>query len=91
MICSHHHRQIHEGGFSLCLTATGEVEVRGPDGICLPAQPALSADLGTVEWYVDARDDWTGESEPIDEWTATPAWDGEAIDYDAVVGALISP
>ena len=72
---------------------------RGPDGVCLPPHPALGADRGAVEWSAGGRDQWTasaGESdesvgESVDKWTATPSWDGEAVDYDAVVSAITSP
>jgi hypothetical protein len=81
MLCSFHHGQIHEGGFSLRLMANGEVEVRAPGGALLSAAPCPANDVGGI-----IRDnDWW------DVDTATPSWDGEPVDYDAVVGALMTP
>ncbi len=78
MLCSFHHRQIHEGGFSIRLAANGDVEVRAPGGALLSAASDVSADIGGVVWQSDR---WDGD-------IATPSWDGEPVDYDAVVGAL---
>ena len=79
MLCSFHHRQIHEGGFSIRLAANGGVEVRAPGGALLSAAPKVPDDVGGVVW----RSDWS------DADIATPSWDGEPVDYDAVVGALM--
>jgi hypothetical protein len=87
-LCSFHHRQLHEGGFSVDLMGNGEVEVRTPQGVPIPAQPALAADLDSVCWDGDW---WHGQSDvATNAWTATPTWDGEAVDYEAVIGALVS-
>jgi len=87
LICSFHHRQIHEGGFSLRLTAEGEVDVRTPAGARLPAQPPLAVDPGPIDWR---NDWWEGGTARLDAWTATPSWDGEPIDYEAAVDAMIT-
>ena len=86
LICSFHHALIHEGGFSLRLTAEGEVDVRTPAGARLPAQPPLAADPGPIDW----RNDWWESSARIDAWTATPSWGGESVDYEAAVDAMIT-
>jgi hypothetical protein len=70
------------------LSETSEIEVRTPVGAALPAQPALTPDLGTIDWYSDWWDG--GGSTAINAWTATPTWDGDAVDYEAVVGAIVT-
>ena len=87
LLCSAHHRQVHEGGFALQVTADG-VEVRSPKGVTLPAHPVLAADLGSVDWW----ENWWGGSvsDRIDAWTATPTWDGEQPDYTWIVDTMVS-
>jgi len=86
LLCSAHHRQIHEGGYSLRLGTDGGVEVRTPRGGTLAAQPTLAPDLGSVDWWSD----WWGGSSgtPIDAWTATPSWGGERPDYTWIVDGM---
>jgi hypothetical protein len=88
MLCSFHHRQIHEGGFSVQLAADGEVEVRAPGGALLSPTPDASDDVGGVVW----NNDWWGGDVfgrvECDAHAATPSWDGDSVDYDAAVGAL---
>jgi hypothetical protein len=91
LLCSFHHREIHEGGFSLVLTSEGEVEVHTPRGERLPAQPSLTVDLGAVDWRNDRWEGDGGVGVEVDAWTAMPSWDGEPVDYEAAVGALIRP
>jgi Domain of unknown function (DUF222)/HNH endonuclease len=91
LLCPFHHRQIHEGGFSLRLTIEDEVEVHTSDGTRLPAQPRLTPDLGVVDWGGDWWQGGVVGGAEIDAWTATPSWDGERVDYDAVVDALTAP
>ena len=78
MLCSFHHRQIHEGGFSIRLAANGVAEVRAPGGALLSTASHVPDDIGGVVWHGDW---WDAD-------LATPSWDGEPVDYDAVVGAL---
>jgi hypothetical protein len=91
LLCSFHHQQVHEGGFTLSLSAAAEVEVRTPEGVLLATQPGLAPDLGAVDWNGDwwNMDGGGGGDVAIDAWTATPAWDGEPVDYEAAVGALV--
>jgi len=79
MLCSFHHRQIHEGGFSIKLAANGRVEVRAPGGAILSAVSRVPDDAGGVVW----------QSDPGEAHIATPTWDGDPVDYDWVVRALV--
>ena len=40
LLCGHHHRLVHEGGFSLARKADGELVFRRPDGEVVPALPS---------------------------------------------------
>jgi hypothetical protein len=83
LLCSFHHRLVHEGGFTIALTDGTDVEVRTPSGTLLPAAPALAPDGGGVKW----NSDW---------WTAgdhfappPPSGYGDPVDYDATIGCLV--
>jgi hypothetical protein len=81
LLCSFHHRLVHEGGFAIALTAGAHVEVRTPSGDLLPAAPSLAADAGAVDW----NGDW---------WTAGDAFMPPApsgygdVDYHETIAAL---
>jgi hypothetical protein len=88
LLCSFHHRQVHEGGFSLRLTEAGRVEVRTPAGAILAWNPALAADPGLIDWNSDW---WGGGGEAeIDAWSATPTWGGERPEYNWIVDAMVN-
>ena len=88
-LCSFHHRQVHEGGFHVSLTAGAEVEVWTPDGRRLPAVPRLAPDPGTIDWLDGAWDPRDGTRPSFDGPLPLPIWDGEPPDYEAAVDALI--
>lgn len=92
MLCSFHHRMVHEGGFDIRIGADAQVIVRAPDGAALSATPDLAADPGALQW----RNDWwdgppqrTEAAIDVDEWTTLPTWDGDAVDYDSAVEAML--
>jgi len=41
LLCRHHHRLVHEGGYSVRRTAAGELEFRRPDGRVIPVSPPV--------------------------------------------------
>ena len=85
MLCSFHHRLIHEGGFSIRLAADDEVEVRAPGGALLSTGLKAANDVGGVVWWNDGA--FGGAR--VDAYTAMPLWDGDPVDYDAAVGSLM--
>jgi hypothetical protein len=89
LLCSFHHRLLHEAGFTVTLLPNGDVDVRTPEGTPIPAHPTLAADPGIVDWGSGAGE-WVGDpDEPeVDEWTTMPYWDGERMDLDWVVSTL---
>lgn len=79
LLCSFHHRQVHEAGFTLTLTESAQVLVRAPSGQNVSAE-TFAAPL--VDWNSMRRDEATGET------MRPPSWDGEPLDYSAAVDAL---
>jgi hypothetical protein len=84
LLCSFHHRLVHEGGFTVALTDGAHVEVRAPSGSLLPAVPPLAPDSGAVEW----NGDW---------WTAgdhfappLPPGHGSPADYHWTISSLVT-
>jgi hypothetical protein len=89
LLCTWHHRLLHESGFSATMRADGELDVRTPAGALLPTHPALASDRPIIEWGAGI-DEWHGDPDAteVDEWTTMPSWDGERMDLDWVVGTL---
>jgi len=88
-LCSFHHRQVHEGGFEISLTPEMEVKVWAPDGNRLPATPVLKSDPRTHTWLAGEWDYRDGDRPAADGPMAPPLWDGERVDYEACVDALM--
>jgi hypothetical protein len=85
LLCTHHHRLVHEGGWSLARTAEGELCFRAPDGKQLSAVPAREA----TEDALTFLHEWADERElHLGADTNTPLWDGTRPDYDWAVAAL---
>jgi hypothetical protein len=69
LLCRHHHRLVHEDGWTLLGNPGGDLSFHRPDGINLPAAPAVTP--GSAEPVqahhrsdTDGRCQWTGE--PLD-------------------------
>lgn len=88
-LCSFHHRQVHEGGFELRLTGSGDVEAWAPGGKRLAAVPAVQPEPGVFEWTDGGWDARDGGRPDGDGTFPLPMWDGEPVDYGACVDALI--
>ncbi len=63
-LCRRHHRSVHEGGFRVTRTASGEWVFHGPEGRVIPAAPAM--------WAPEALAD----DADFSDVTPGPAWDG---------------
>jgi uncharacterized protein DUF222/HNH endonuclease len=93
LLCSFHHRLLHEGGYVVALKGDGGIEVRTPQGFLLPANPVLDPDPGVADWG-DPFGEWVGDrdeddEDEVDEYTTMPSWDGERMDLAWVVGELV--
>ena len=85
LLCSSHHRYVHEYGYTIELGPDQRPRFRDPHGrlvTAVPARPAV-ADLG---W---PRIRAANESLAIDADTIACEWDGTPVDYGAVVGHLV--
>jgi hypothetical protein len=85
LLCSLHHRHVHEYGFTIELDAVGRPQFRDPQGrqvAAVPPPPAWT-DLG---WQ---RIRAANEALAIDAETIACGWDGSPIDYGMIVGDLV--
>lgn len=89
LLCRHHHRLVHEGGFGCERTAEGELRFRGLDGRQIDhccAQPAVT-DNPLTQRRIKSR----LEALHIDATTCVPHWRaGESMDYAMAVDGLWS-
>ena len=85
LLCSAHHRYVHEYGYEIELGPDGRPQFRNPHGLrvtATPARPAM-ADLG-----------WPGiraanERFGIGADTIACGWDGKRVEYGTIVGHLV--
>ena len=83
MICSFHHRVIHDHGYRI-RRFSGRWEFRRPDGTPIPAVAA--ALTGNTESLIEMH---TRARLRIDHTTLTPDWEGERLDPDPILDALL--
>jgi len=89
LLCRRHHRAVHEEGFTVRMSASGEAEFRWPDGRPLPAVPRVAPWTGPPLAPTDARLEEAGIA--IDPDTATPDWHGERLDLVYAIDVLWTP
>jgi len=89
LLCTVHHRKLHEGGFRMERTEGGEVRFYRPDGRPLPPAPALPAapEDPVTCWEAEA----TELGLHIDERTTLPNWHGEPLDLHWAVAVMWRP
>ena len=87
LLCMHHHRIVHEGGWSVARTADGGLCFRSPDGKEVPAVPAREASEDAVEFLRELAEE---RGLDIGAETNLPLWDGTRPDYDWAVAALVA-
>jgi hypothetical protein len=85
LLCRHHHRLVHEGGYGLELNTAGEPIFTTPNGNLIPRGPdtRFSGNAFTL-----TADNQYGEIE-IDSSTLVPYWCGEKMDDGMAVDGLI--
>jgi hypothetical protein len=84
LLCSFHHRYVHEYGYSIELGADQRPRFRDPHGRWVPAVPELPrvAELGWPQIRA------ANAALQIDAETIAGPWDGTPVDYGRIVGHL---
>ncbi|HNP37651.1 MAG TPA: HNH endonuclease signature motif containing protein [Woeseiaceae bacterium] len=84
LLCRHHHRLVHEGGFDCQRTSSGEILFNAPDASVLPDYwPGRTIDEDAYEHFQRELDN---DEYPIDRTTGIPEWRaGEHMDWDLAV------
>ena len=83
LLCRHHHRLVHEGGFGVERTADNHILFNRPDGRFIEEQPQLPAS-GSVEG-LPRRNRETGESIDAASWIIP----GDTLDYGMAIEGLM--
>jgi len=87
LLCRHHHRLVHEGGFICERSTGGKIEFRSPVGRDLhesSALPKRSRNDNIIDWV-----QFSNPGTNIDAQTCVPQWyAGETIDWCLAVGTL---
>ena len=84
-LCSHHHRLVHEGGYTIHGNPAGELAFRRPDGRRLPARPPRRGGSAAALTEFNRR-----HGAHPDPTTITPAWNGDTLDTDWAVAVLVN-
>jgi hypothetical protein len=85
LLCRHHHRLVHEGGFGVRLSADGQAEFRSAQGARLDRGPDKRFCGNANSLYTAAS--LTGLA--INPRTLPPLWRGERMDLGMAVDALL--
>ena len=86
LLCSHHHRLLHEHGYTINIVSPGRFTFHRPDGTHIDRAPALAGAPGLHMLPTDLH-----SAPPITEHTTTPTWGGEPLDLGYVVSLLFPP
>ncbi len=85
LLCGHHHRLVHEGGFGICTSTQGVIEFSNPAGELIPTGP----DTRSRGNFLSLFDTHAHRGIRITPKTAQSQWLGEKMDDDlAVLGML---
>jgi hypothetical protein len=82
LLCRHHHRLVHEGGFDTHVDDAGVLRFTTPAGASLPTAPAQTVENSPLQLQMETIQRNRGIT--IDPDTADSGWCGETIDYDHI-------
>jgi hypothetical protein len=85
-LCRHHHRLLHEGGFSVEGRPSGQLVFRRPDGRAIRAVPR-SPRRGDPGCLVETNRRRGRRMTPT---TCAPRWEGERLDLGLAVDAVLA-
>jgi len=87
LLCSFHHKLVHEGGWRISAAADGSFLFHPPGGNPLAAVPPREHVVGAVAWLRN----WAEENDlHLGPETNMPRWDGESPDYELAVSELLA-
>jgi hypothetical protein len=89
LLCRRHHRLVHEHGYRIEQTSSGELTFLRGDGSRVPTAGRERAPLEGPS-FARLVNGHEARGLDIGAHTAFPRWDGEPVDYDAVVHALVT-
>ena len=87
LLCSTHHRLVHEGGFQVMRAEDASLAFRDPHGRLIESAPRAPLVSREGHRLLEAMNDAAGVQ--LDARTGMPGWDGEPIDYDWALDALV--
>jgi len=87
LLCSAHHRLLHEGGFRIEFRGDGHLAFTDGRGTLIDTVPAIPDLEGDGLSVVSGWNEGAGLA--IDATTGLPGWDGERIDYLWAVDAVL--
>ncbi len=85
LLCRHHHRLVHEGGFSVAMDAAGQVRFTQPDGQVMPDSGDKRSRGNVVALYTAHADSGIH----ITPETTKTLWHGEQMDDQLAVEGLL--
>ncbi|MES3008294.1 MAG: DUF222 domain-containing protein [Pseudomonadota bacterium] len=91
LLCRHHHRLLHQEGYEIVKHGEQRFEFLTPAGGAMPTaltpQFAEGEDVASETLAIEREHDGLGLV--IDSRTAVTRWEGEKLDYDLAVGAML--
>jgi hypothetical protein len=87
LCCKHHHRLLHEGGFTMELSPAGEARFFRPDGRLVEEAPAIDRKWRDAVAAVSHR--LRCQQITIDVPGSVPLWEGGPVDYGWAVEGLL--
>ncbi len=84
-LCSHHHRLVHEGGYTIAGDPAGELTFRRPDGRPLRLRSAGRGGCADALTQLNRR-----RGIDPNAATITPSWSGDSLDLDWAVPLLLA-
>ena len=91
LLCRHHHRLLHQEGYEIVKHGAQQFEFLTPSGGAMPASlaPQFSAAEDMESETLAIESEHNGLGLAIDSHTAVTRWEGERLDYDLAVGAML--
>ncbi|MDP2128505.1 MAG: DUF222 domain-containing protein [Pseudohongiella sp.] len=92
LLCRHHHRLLHQEGYEIVKRGEQRFEFLTPAGDAMPAAQApqfvaATYDITSESLAIESEHEGIGLT--IDSRTAVTRWQGEKMDYDLAVGAML--